>query len=169
MFQVHVSRSWHAIWGRCRLNTMARAARAVAAPVRCGAARGVDAPARAASQRGGIIPWAGADGADARLRKLVPLLLRNNPSNWALIATHLPGRSGRECQDRWVEITRIEAERHCASLSSPRSASLPRIRTRTTALPRGKKRAARNHSGSCPLEGSLWCAHPDGQFTYEIG
>ena len=77
-----------------------------------------------ASGVGGIIPWAGADGADARLRKLVPLLLRNNPSNWALIATHLPGRSGRECQDRWVEITRIEAERHCASLSSPRSASL---------------------------------------------
>jgi hypothetical protein len=25
---------------------------------------------------------------------------------WALIATHLPGRTGRECQQRWATLSR---------------------------------------------------------------
>ena len=47
------------------------------------------------------LPWPGKEGGDARLRALVPLLLKGNPSNWSLIATHVPGRSGRECKERW--------------------------------------------------------------------
>ena len=52
------------------------------------------------------MPWEGARGGDARLRVLVPLLLKNNPSNWPLISTHIPGRSGKECKERW---RRVEA------------------------------------------------------------
>ena len=57
------------------------------------------------------IPWAGACGGDARMRWLVPQLAKEmakgGPS-WAIVATHLPGRSGRECRDRWLELCRSE-------------------------------------------------------------
>ena len=43
------------------------------------------------------VAWEGAAGGDARLRKAVPLLR----SNWSLVATHVPGRSGHECRERW--------------------------------------------------------------------
>ena len=46
------------------------------------------------------LAWGGDHGGDVRLRTLVPLLLEANPYNWALIATHVHGRSGRECQQR---------------------------------------------------------------------
>ena len=55
------------------------------------------------------LPWDGARGGDARLRVLVPLLSKRlvglkegkQTSSWALVATHLPGRTGRECRERW--------------------------------------------------------------------
>lgn len=50
--------------------------------------------------------WCGPGGGDERLAHLVPRLLRANPTNWATISTHLPGRSGRECRERWSEIRR---------------------------------------------------------------
>ena len=90
------------------------------------------------------LPWGGAGGGDERLTRLVPLLLRANPTNWATsaflpcghrtnafimtalpphdsppmltrrrvfcdsrsfsVSTHLPGRSGRECRERWCEL-----------------------------------------------------------------
>jgi hypothetical protein len=48
--------------------------------------------------------WTGPAGGDARLRHLVPKLLRGNPTNWSLISTHMRGRSGKECRDRWIQI-----------------------------------------------------------------
>ena len=39
----------------------------------------------------------------------MPLLLEANPYNWALIATHVHGRSGRECQQRWRALMREAA------------------------------------------------------------
>ena len=55
--------------------------------------------------------WEGACGGDARMRRLVPQLAREmakgGPS-WGIVATHLPGRSGRECRDRWLELCRSE-------------------------------------------------------------
>jgi len=53
------------------------------------------------------LQWEGEGGGDERLLKLVPLLIQ--PCNWGkpcrawgLVATHLPGRTGRECFDRWM-------------------------------------------------------------------
>jgi len=54
------------------------------------------------------MPWEGAGGGDARLHEVVPLLSTNgrnaNQSAWPLVSTHVPGRSGRECRDRWSRI-----------------------------------------------------------------
>ena len=55
------------------------------------------------------LAWGGDHGGDVRLRTLVPLLLEANPYNWALIATHVHGRSGRECQQRWRALMREAA------------------------------------------------------------
>lgn len=65
---------------------------------------------------GEALPWEGEDGGDVRLRVLVPLLatktyghggaLSRIAYNWAMVATHLPGRSGRECRDRWLDLMR---------------------------------------------------------------
>ena len=56
-------------------------------------------------------PWQGACGGDARMRCLVPQLAKEmakgGPS-WGIVATHLPGRSGRECRDRWLGLCRSE-------------------------------------------------------------
>ena len=69
--------------------------------------------ARGSSMSGSPIAWEGAGGGDARLLWLVPKLLalvdgELTPEistcaqhNWALVSTHLPGRSGRECRQRW--------------------------------------------------------------------
>ena len=57
------------------------------------------------------LPWDGERGGDERLEKLVPLLAANGMfggrcnqpcRTWGLVATHLPGRTGRECFDRWL-------------------------------------------------------------------
>jgi len=41
--------------------------------------------------------------AEARIRLLAPLLARSdNRKTWGLLATHLPGWSGRRCFERWV-------------------------------------------------------------------
>jgi hypothetical protein len=59
------------------------------------------------------IPWAGGPHAgDARLRVLVPLLVGDESmlpaqprsASWATLATHLPGRSGRQCRERWAQL-----------------------------------------------------------------
>ena len=55
------------------------------------------------------LAWSGDHGGDVRLRTLVPLLLEATPYNWALIATHVHGRSGRECQQRWRALMREAA------------------------------------------------------------
>ena len=54
-----------------------------------------------------VIPWQGPAGGDARLRVLVPLLSRSghDRSIWPLVSTHVPGRSGRECKDRWATLS----------------------------------------------------------------
>ena len=70
-----------------------------------------------------------ADAGDARLRALVPLLglagsagggcvPKGNGAtnaNWATLATHLPGRTGRECRERWAHL--------CATSSSTAEAA----------------------------------------------
>ena len=52
---------------------------------------------------GDVLAWEGPMGGDARLRVLVPLLLASG--SWPLISTHLPGRTGRECQKRWQALS----------------------------------------------------------------
>jgi hypothetical protein len=65
--------------------------------------------------------WAGARGGDARLHAIVPLLSTNgrdvNHSAWPLVSTHVPGRSGRECRDRWAIIQ--DLDEHSGWLQAP--------------------------------------------------
>ena len=57
------------------------------------------------------VPWEGPAGGDARLRAVTTLLAdqiaidRMGDHAWALAATHVPGRTGRECRDRWRRLT----------------------------------------------------------------
>ena len=52
---------------------------------------------------------AAAATADARLRQLYPILYRENPTNWSVIASHLPGSTGGECKRRWHALTQPDA------------------------------------------------------------
>ena len=60
----------------------------------------------------GPLPWGGAQGGDARLLLLVPQLAkklhglrdRTSSCHWAIVASHLPGRTGRECRGRWFDM-----------------------------------------------------------------
>ena len=79
------------------------------------------------------MPWGGPDGADRRLVRLAPRLLNGNPSNWSLIATHVPGRSGAECKRRWGEL-------EAAALAQPRWALAP------SGASRGSQAAAHSRS-----------------------
>ena len=64
------------------------------------------------ASHGSPIPWEGPRGGDARLHAVVPLLSSNgrdaNASAWPLVSTHVPGRSGRECRDRWDIIRNLD-------------------------------------------------------------
>ena len=57
------------------------------------------------------IPWEGAGGGDSRLKAVVPMLRPRAASrpnqteiviSWAAVSTHVPGRTGKECRDRWT-------------------------------------------------------------------
>ena len=54
--------------------------------------------------------WDGEGGWDARLQAVVSFLAPfylhgvGNGTLWALVSTHLPGRTGAECRDRWVSL-----------------------------------------------------------------
>lgn len=49
------------------------------------------------------VAWDGPAGGDERMRQAMPLIAgpRCARPNWSILATHVPGRSGRECRDRW--------------------------------------------------------------------
>lgn len=52
------------------------------------------------------LAWEGPAGGDQRLSTIVPILQRNagtksKCSVWAMAATHVPGRTGHECYQRW--------------------------------------------------------------------
>ena len=68
--------------------------------------------------KGGTVPWEGVGGGDERLRLLVPLLDWGNPSDWPLIASHLPGRTVVECRARWVATQEALASRAAPSADS---------------------------------------------------
>lgn len=76
------------------------------------AARRVAAIPTALQQSNDPLVWAGSTGGDARLRLLVPMFSVNgrdaNQSAWPLVSTHIPGRSGRECRERWMWLTSAE-------------------------------------------------------------
>jgi len=74
----------------------------------------VEADAYGGAAHDGSSPWsclesAAAATADARLRQLYPLLYRENPTNWSVIASHLPGSTGGECKRRWHALTPPDA------------------------------------------------------------
>ena len=63
------------------------------------------------------VPWEGPEGGDARLLAVVPLVSTRgrevSKSAWALVSSHVPGRSGRACRDRWMQL--LEQERTSAT------------------------------------------------------
>lgn len=73
------------------------------------------------------IPWEGCRGGDARLHAIVPLLSTNgryaNASAWPLVSTHVPGRSGRECHDRWQIIQDLDEHSGWLHSSASRAVS----------------------------------------------
>ena len=99
------------------------------------------------------LPWDGEQGGDARLRLLVPLLARELPagtfsdsrpsSNWGLVATHMPGRSGRECFERWQalaadgEVTSTDTGTAAEPVKSRRQRCGPWTEEELTALAEG--------------------------------
>ena len=72
------------------------------------------------------LPWEGPTGGDARLQALVTLFSISNHQatacDWQLVSTHLPGRSWRECRERWLFM--LVADGHAAWLTSPAKASI---------------------------------------------
>lgn len=104
-----------------------QAAAAAQAPHAGGRAGAEDVPCEG-DEVEDTLAWHGADGGEARLRVLVPLLttksygygggLSRVYTNWAMVATHVPGRSGRECRDVWLRLTReAKAEAEAAESS----------------------------------------------------
>jgi len=59
-----------------------------------------------------LIPWEGSRGGDYRLRKLMAdyFAEKEYQNMWSLICTHLPGRTGAECRDRWQKLCATERE-----------------------------------------------------------
>jgi len=58
------------------------------------------------------VAWEGEAGGDQRLRAVVPLFgaaKGGARGGWAHVATHLPGRSGIECRERWALLSRRSA------------------------------------------------------------
>ena len=74
------------------------------AELQAAAAAGKPAPPCAEPAPFEPVPWEGAAGGDARLRAVVPMLQTGVHLSWAAVSTHVPGRSGRECRDRWLQI-----------------------------------------------------------------
>ena len=99
--------------GLARLQSAARASQggedvdAASAVLACSVADETAAP----------LPWGGERGGDARLRLLVPSLAKKLAGlrarvascQWGIVASHLPGRTGAECRERWAEL-HAEAE-----------------------------------------------------------
>jgi hypothetical protein len=73
------------------------------------------------------VPWEGPSGGDARLHAIVPLLSTNgrdaNQSAWPLVSTHVPGRSGRECKQRWEIIQDLDTHAGWLQTSADRAVS----------------------------------------------
>merc|ERR1719424_1357311 len=101
--------------GLARLQSAARASQggedvdAASAVLACSVADETAAP----------LPWGGERGGDARLRLLVPSLAKKLAGlrarvascQWGIVASHLPGRTGAECRERWAELEEMEAEK----------------------------------------------------------
>ena len=91
------------------------------------------------------VAWEGSEGGDARLQALVPLFSNNgrdaNESAWPLVSTHLPGRSGRECRERWLLLQC--AVEHAAWLDSPATASVSHVEAAQAMMEANRAAAAK--------------------------
>ena len=62
-------------------------------------------------------PWEGVGGGDERLQTVIPFLGKASHGkastggievSWAAVSTHVPGRSGRECRERWEVLNEVQ-------------------------------------------------------------
>ena len=107
-----------------------------------------------------VLPWEGPTGGDARLQALVPLFSISsshaNESAWPLVATHMPGRSWRECRERWMLLECVDA--HSAWLTSPATSSISHTEAAATmaethraAAAKAATEAAGEEEGEAPV------------------
>ena len=79
------------------------------------------------------------------LQALVPLFSSNgreaNERAWPLVATHLPGRSGRECRERWLLLHC--AEEHASWLGSPATVSVSHLEAAQAMMEANRAAAAK--------------------------
>ena len=91
------------------------------------------------------IPWEGPTGGDERLQTLVPLFSNNgrdaNESAWPLVSTHLPGRGGRECRERWLLLQCTEA--HATWLGSTATACVSHMQAAAAMVKMNQMAAAK--------------------------
>jgi hypothetical protein len=81
------------------------------------------------------VPWEGARGGDAVLSAVIALLqpsewlqhtMRRSDGKtrmWEVVATHLPGRSPAECQERWRFLSRSRARGGSSTAGAPSGAA----------------------------------------------
>ena len=105
------------------------------------------------------LPWEGPTGGDARLHALVPLFSISNrhanESAWPLVSTHLPGRSRRECRERWLLLQCADA--HSAWLTSPATAIISHTEAATAMAETHRAAAAKAAAEAASEEGLVRC------------
>jgi hypothetical protein len=80
-----------------------------------------------------VIPWGGAAGGDARLDVLMGMLdpqgkvgtARPGKDVWRMVCTHLPGRTGAQCRDRWLLLCRKRDTPGCNKPAMRKQAAQP--------------------------------------------
>ena len=108
---------------------------------------------------GGPIPWEGPRGGDAVLAAAIAILqpsewLRqamrrgDGKALWEVAATHLPGRTPTECQERWRALNRMRAGPAKAAAPSAVTTRPSADTTKSSAPPTGSSAAALATSAS---------------------
>jgi hypothetical protein len=113
------------------------------------------------------VPWEGTSGGDARLHAIVPLLSTNsrvaNNSAWPLVSTHVLGRSGRECRERWQTIQALDehagwlqAPAHGAVSHAEAAATMDRANRATALAAAAREDCSDDDDDDCPADSTSW-------------
>jgi hypothetical protein len=105
------------------------------------------------------VPWGGPAGGDAILTAVLSVLKKTRWSQqcaqradgkarmWQLVASHHPGRTATECQERWKTLSRVRTHTVNATATKPTSAPRPA----TSAPPLGSPRGEEVEADAAPM------------------